>query len=188
MKTIVFTTSFLLLICSCQTKETNNRTTNTTSTDSLALLEMIKVREKAMKEKDMKTVMSQFRDDATFINSNGFYFKNKKEIESFHKKLTLNDTVGYTYKAGIATIRILSPDFALAYYPWEMDWYKLPTLKDTINWYKLSAQKDTIKEIGLMSLTAQKDNTGWKWKAITNQHTEEYFNDLKTHVNQKMIE
>jgi ketosteroid isomerase-like protein len=138
-------------------------------------VQLIEVREKAMKERDIKTVMAQFRDDATWINSQGFYFKNKTEIERFHTNLTHMDTVGYTYKAGKATVKILAPEFALIYYPWEMDWYKI------------TSPKDTLKEIGLMSLTAQKGYNGWKWRAVTNQHTKEYFDDLETHVNKEMM-
>jgi hypothetical protein len=176
MKINVFTFLCLLYISACQTKAINSRTESSGYNNSISLLQMIEVREKAMKERDIPTIITQFKDNATWINSGGFYFRNKKEIEQFHTTLTRIDTFGYIYKAGKTTINILSPEFALVYYPWEMDWYKI------------ASPKDTVKEVGLMSLTAQKDTSGWKWRAITNQHTYEYFDDLKTHINKQMIE
>jgi ketosteroid isomerase-like protein len=38
-----------------------------------------------MKTKDINKVMSQFSDDATFINSDGYFLATKKEIAAFHK-------------------------------------------------------------------------------------------------------
>ena len=165
----------LVLFSSCQTKKDGNKGENLRNNDSLSLLQLVMVREKAMREKDIKTIMTQFRDDATWINSGGFYFRNKHEIERFHTNLIHMDTVGYTYKAGKPTVKILNAEFAIVYYPWEMDWYRI------------ASPKDTMKEVGLMSLTAQKDHTGWKWNAVTNQHTEEYFDHLETHIFKEMI-
>lgn len=171
MKRIVFVTSFLLAIVACQTKETDHSATNSRASDSLALLEMIQVREKAMQAKDIQTVAGQFRDEATFINGGGYYFKNRSEIEKFHQLISQTQP-GYTssYQAGKATIKILSSEFAMAYYPWQIITVKtIPPL-------------DTIKGTGLMTLLAQKDKQGWKWRAITNQRTDEYFQDLETHT------
>ena len=175
MKIYLFIFLALALASSCQTKKASDKIENSRNNDSVSLLQMVQVREKAMKEKDIKTIMTQFRDDATWINSGGFYFKNKQQIERFHTNLTHMDTVGYTYKAGKPTVKILNSEFALVYYPWEMDWYRL------------ASPNDTMREVGLMSLTAQKDQTGWKWNAVTNQHTEEYFDHLETHKLNEMI-
>jgi ketosteroid isomerase-like protein len=171
MKAFVFTLLVLLLISSCQINQTNTYDRNRTSTDSLALLEMIQVREKVMQTKDIQTVVSQFREDATFINGGDYYVKNRSEIEKFQHRISQLQP-GYTsaYQAGKVTIQILSPEFALAYYPW-----KIITIKTT-------SPTDTTIGTGLMTLLAQKDNKGWKWRAITNQRTGEYFEDLETHL------
>ena len=73
-----------------------------------------------MQAKDIQTVAGQFREEATFINGGGYYFKNQSEIEKFHQLISQVQP-GYTssYQAGKATIKILSPEFASAYYPWQ---------------------------------------------------------------------
>jgi uncharacterized protein (TIGR02246 family) len=157
-------------ICfSCQNTFQKNTAENKTE-DSLYLIKMVHIREAAMKEKDIKTVMTQFAGDATFINSAGSYCANKAEITNFHQRLTESDSIGYHYKAGNVKVRILDKDNALVYYPWRMDWYWTENKNDTIE-----------KEVGLMTLSAQKRNGAWLWIAITNQHTPEYFDDLYTH-------
>ncbi|MDQ3292574.1 MAG: nuclear transport factor 2 family protein [Bacteroidota bacterium] len=170
MKRIVFASSFILVIGACQTKETNNKVINSRSADSIALINMIQVREKAMQVKDLPTVINQFREDATFINGGGYYFKGRSEIAKFHQFISQTQP-GYTskYQAGKATINILSSEFALAYYPWQ-----IITVKTT-------PPMDTIKGTGLMTLLAQKENQTWKWRAITNQRTDEYFPNLENH-------
>ena len=134
---------------------------------------MVTDRENAMREKDVPTIMSQFSDDATFINAVGLYSADKKEVEKFHNGLTRMDSISYYYLAGKVTVRILDDNNALVYYPWRMDWYNISNLIDTLR-----------KEIGLMTLSAQKRNGKWLWIAITNQHTPEYFEDLKKHKRQ----
>ena len=57
------------------------------SADSRQLAEMIAVREKAMIEKDIDTAMSQFSDDATWINSQGYFFEGKQNVLEFHSML-----------------------------------------------------------------------------------------------------
>jgi hypothetical protein len=159
----------LFFFSSCNTKTTNSAINNLPD-DSLTLVKMVLVREKAMKIKDISTIMTQFSDDATFINSQGYYCANKSEIEKFHNELTYLDSTGYYYKAGNVHVRILDSNNAIVYYPWRMDWFNTFNANDTLN-----------KEVGLMSLTAQKRNDNWFWVAITNQHTSEYFNDLIKH-------
>lgn len=162
---------FLLLYSYCSNRTDKNEK-NGLVADSVTLVTMVSEREKAMQQKDLKTIMSQFADDATFVNSGGYYSANKKEIEEFHSTLTQMDSVGYHYKAGSVQVRILDNKNALVYYPWRMDWFSNNNPLDTIN-----------KEVGLMTLTAQKRNRTWLWIAITNQHTKEYFKDLMKHKN-----
>jgi hypothetical protein len=132
------------------------------------LTKMVHDREAAMKVKDLASVMAQFADDATFINSAGYYCANKSEVELFHKNLVLRDDVGYNYLAGKVTVRLIDDKNALVYYPWQMDWFKVAT------------PKEFTKEVGLMTLSAQKRSGKWMWIAITNQHTREFFEDLTT--------
>jgi hypothetical protein len=172
-RTIILIINIFFLLCSCDTNKTNSNIRNNVTNDSLILVKMVKARENAMKIKDIATVMTQFSDDATFINSQGYYCANKREIEKFHNELTHLDSTGYYYKAGNVHVRILDTKNALVYYPWRMDWFNTSKPNDTLN-----------KEVGLMSLTAQKRNDKWLWVAITNQHTSEYFNDLIKHTDE----
>lgn len=167
-KTILFT-CITLFICSCGTPS-DNTVIHKSENDSLVLVQMVNERENAMKNKDIPAIMKQFSDDATFINAAGYYNANKKEIEFFHNNLTHMDSIGYYYKAGDVHVRILDSQNALVYYPWRMDWFQTSNIKDTIK-----------KEIGLMTLSAQKRKDKWFWIAITNQHTPEYFEDLTKH-------
>lgn len=160
-----------LVICACQISAPSHKSAKATAGDRLVILKMIQEREQGMQTKDLAKVMNQFREDATYINSGGYYFKNKSEIEKFHRGIMLSEP-GYsaTYQAGNPTINILSAEFALAYYPWQ------------IITIKTSLPADTLVGTGLMTLTAQKDTKGWKWRAITNQQTKEFFEDLETHT------
>jgi hypothetical protein len=130
---------------------------------------MVKEREKFMQEKNINALMTQFSDDATFINSAGFYCADKNEIEEFHRALAQLDSISYYYKAGNVHIRFLDSKNALVYYPWEMDWYYV------------SNPNESQAEVGLMTISAQKRIGKWWWVAITNQHTAEYFDDLTKH-------
>ena len=159
-----------LLLYSCDAGSDGTSVNYNSTNDSLALVKMVKARETAMKEKDIPAVMAQFSDDATFINSEGYYCANKAEIEAFHKGLTQSNSLGYYYTAGHVHVRILDKNNALVYYPSTMDWFKISNPNDTIE-----------KEIRLMTLTAQKRNNQWQWVAITNQQTLEYFDDLTKH-------
>ena len=136
--------------------------------DSIELVEMISARERAMIQKDIKLAMDQFSEDATWINSQGYYFEGKDNVSKFHSMLAQNDSLDYYYEVGQPRIRILDSKNALAYYSWKMFWYKKDTPKDT-----------TFKEIGLMTLNAGKSNNEWKWIAVTNQHTPWFYRDIE---------
>jgi uncharacterized protein (TIGR02246 family) len=171
MKKIIISTMLLTLVWSCESYNLDNNINSGSTADRAALVKMIREREVAMNDKDISSLMIQFSDDATFINSAGFYFTGKTEIENFHRDLIQVDTAGYFYKAGNVTVRIIDDYIALVYYPWSIDWYE-------------NSKPDVIlyKETGLMTLVAQKRAEKWLWIAITNQHTPEFFNDLIKHT------
>ncbi len=169
--------------------------------DSLTLVKMVRDRAIAREKHDITAELSQFSDDATFINSDGLLLPDKKAIEKHLKEINSSDDSSETfeinlseikpptgvllhrnfkgkwidlcdhYTAGNIKIRIIDKNNALAYYPWRIDSFLCSNPKDTI-----------ISEIGLMTLSAQKRNDQWFWIAITNQHTPEYFNDLDKHI------
>lgn len=153
---------------SCQKEVSTSTKQQSIQADSLELVKMISEREKAMIRKDINSAMSQFSDNVTWINSQGYFFQGKPEVLNFHNMLAENDSLDYYYKAGIPRIRILDTNNALAYYSWKMFWYKKVTPADTVN-----------KEIGLMTLTAKKYDGNWKWIAITNQHTPWFYNKIE---------
>jgi hypothetical protein len=161
----IFLVFSVLCLLSCKEGEFNK---NVKSADSLALIEMISDREHAMIQKDIDAAMSQFSEDVTWINSQGYYFKGKAEVLKFHNMLAGNDTLDYYYEAGKPRVRIIDNNNAIAYYSWKMFWYKKLTPTDTIN-----------KEIGLMTLTAKKFDNDWKWIAITNQHTPWFYDKVE---------
>ncbi len=158
----------ILSLFSCEHKVSTTKNELSTKIDSLKLIKMISQREKAMINKDIKTAMSQFSEDITWINSQGYYFEGKNEVLKFHNMLAENDSLDYYYEAGIPKVRIINQNNALTYYSWKMFWYKRENPKDTIN-----------KEIGLMTLTAKKYDTIWKWIAITNQHTPWFYEEIE---------
>ena len=135
--------------------------------DSLTIDSMIRIRERAMINKDIASAMTQFSDHATWINSQGYYFEGKKHILEFHNMLAGNDSLDYYYKAGKPKIRIIDSNNALAYYGWKMFWYKKEVPTDT-----------TYREIGLMTLTAHKTDRTWQWIAVTNQHTPWFYEEI----------
>ena len=159
---------FVLAFFSCKKENLSAIIHQSTKIDSLQLVKMISERESAMIEKDIDSAMSQFSDDITWINSQGYYFEGKKEVLKFHNMLADNDSLDYYYEAGIPRIRMIDFDNALAYYSWKMFWYKKEVPTDTIT-----------KEIGLMTLTARKTKDNWKWIAITNQHTPWFYNEIE---------
>lgn len=68
--------------------------------------------------------MSQFDEDATWINSQGYFFEGKGNVLEFHQMLAGNDSLDYFYEAGVPRIRILDSSNAIAYYSWKMFWYE----------------------------------------------------------------
>lgn len=136
--------------------------------DISSLTHMIQERESFMIKKDIDQVMSQFSDDVTWINSQGYYFVGKEEVRKFHEYLAGNDSLDYKYKAGEPLVRIVDSLNAIAYYSWEMLWYKKGNVQDTVN-----------DEIGLMTLNANKINDQWKWIAVTNQHTPWFYEKIE---------
>ncbi len=168
-KRIFFITYFFFLFCSCYINNSHNSTKNI-CLDSILLRKMVNEREKAMKNKDLATLMLQFSDDATFINTSGYYYSSKKEIKKFHERLLFIDSVSYHYQVGNIHVRLLDPRNALVYYTWQMLWFYNTNPKDTVR-----------KEVGLMTLSAQKRDKQWYWIAITNQNTPQFFQDIQTH-------
>ncbi|MGE0439075.1 MAG: DUF4440 domain-containing protein [Gemmatimonadales bacterium] len=136
--------------------------------DSLHLVAMIAARERAMVEGDVEGALSQFADDATWINSQGYYFAGKSEVAKFHAMLAGNDSLGYAYQAGHPLVRVLDGRTAVAYYSWRMTWYRRAQPADT-----------TFHEIGLMTLIARRGAAGWRWVAVTNQHTPDFALDIE---------
>jgi uncharacterized protein (TIGR02246 family) len=92
--------------------------------DVRILKQMILVREQAMREKDVDTVMSQFSRDATWINSQGYYFEGKQSVLEFHGMLAETNPLDYRYEAGEARVRLLDSSNALVYYAWKMLWHE----------------------------------------------------------------
>ena len=121
-----------------------------------------------MVEKDINAITSQFDTTAVFINGGGYYYKGIDEIRTFHESMFHNDSLTYTYKIGQPLINMVQPNTAVIYYPWQQLW----TMKKD--------KSDTLHEVGLMTIIAVKNNT-WRWKAITNQRTKEFFMDLRDH-------
>jgi len=129
---------------------------------------MISLREQAMINKDIEVAMEQFSENPTWINSQGYYFSGREEVRKFHGMLAGNDSLDYYYEAGTPRIRITDANNALAYYSWKMFWLRKDNPVDT-----------TFKEIGLMTLNAQKDNGTWQWIAVTNQHTPWFYPEIE---------
>lgn len=128
--------------------------------DSLELADMIVVRERAMIAKDLATIARQFADDVTWLNAGGVFLEGKPTVTEFHRELLQDDSVGYRYEAGKTRVRLTDADNAIVYYPWKMFWYRRATPGDTVN-----------REIGIMTLSAQRRAGAWRWIAVTNQHT-----------------
>jgi uncharacterized protein (TIGR02246 family) len=158
----------LLIVCSSSIAAAEN-VENTAEKDSLVLAGMIEVREQAMINKDIDTAMSQFSEDITWINSQGYFFEGKQSVLEFHNMLANDNPLDYLYEAGKPRIRITSPDSAIAYYSWKMLWFE-----------KGHPEAISKKEIGLMTLSAQKKDGIWRWIAVTNQHTPWFYEEIET--------
>lgn len=121
-----------------------------------------------MIERDVDAAVAQFSDDATWINSQGYFFEGLDSVRGFHRMLAENDTTTYTYVAGEPRIRVLDDANALAYYPWRMVWVRRDAPADTV-----------MDEVGLMTLSARKHTEGWRWVAVTNQHTPWFYDTIE---------
>jgi len=73
------------------------------------------------------------------------------------------------HEAGVPRIRILDSSNAIAYYSWKMFWYE-----------KGAPQHIVTREIGLMTLSAQKRDGRWYWVAVTNQHTPSFYEAIES--------
>lgn len=161
--------SFLLsLLIAMGCVADSSDTSLVSGSDTEILVTMIADREKAMIEKDIDAAMAQFSDDATWINSQGYYFEGKYELAKFHRMLAEDESRDYYYEAGEAKIRIIDPTNAIVYYSWKMFWFDPSNPTDT-----------THKEIGLMTLNAQKQDGLWHWIAVTNQHTPWFYQTIE---------
>ena len=169
MKNLMFV--FLLVLASCQgnTPDSAPNGADLEEIVSTRLMDMISVREKAMIEKDIATAMSQFDEDATWINSQGYFFEGKSSVLEFHQMLAGNDSRDYLYEAGVPKIRVLDSSNAIAYYSWKMFWYEKGAPQNVVN-----------REIGLMTLSAQKRDGRWYWVAVTNQHTPSFYEVIES--------
>lgn len=137
--------------------------------DKQKISKMITTREKAMISKNLEPIMDQFSENATWINSQGYYFEGKAVIKDFHKMMFNNDSLDYEYIAGTPRVRVLDNRNAIAYYGWQMIWINRTNRRDTVK-----------REIGLMTLTAQKADSAWQWQAVTNQHTPWFYKEIST--------
>ncbi|THV61040.1 hypothetical protein EZV76_01540 [Flagellimonas alvinocaridis] len=70
-------------VLSCQNQNETVPLTNTREQDSLELIQMVADRETAMIQKDMALAMGRFTEDATWINSQGYYFEGREGLKSF---------------------------------------------------------------------------------------------------------
>ncbi len=159
---------FLVIWISCEQNNSPTLHSQVAPNDSLVLAKMIRIRKEAMITKDIPTAMSQFSEDATWINSQGYYFEGKAEVSKFHDMLSGNDSLDYYYEAGKPKIRVLDSKNAIVYYSWKMFWYKKKVPSDT-----------TFREVGLMTLNAHKQKDRWLWKAVTNQHTPWFYHEIE---------
>lgn len=140
------------------------------ASDSLILLNMVQTQQFAMQRKDLPSVMKPIADDASLVNPAGYFYANKREIQSYYNTMNHLDTITYNYSSGNVDLRMLDGNNALIFYPWEMDWFNIN-----------QAGKILYKEYGLVSAIAQKRNTTWELISITNQHTPEFFKELYDH-------
>lgn len=195
--TKILTMLLFFLLSSCKINTTDSETKDAFNRDSLILVNMVRVRAAAREKNDIITEMSQFSADATFISGSGSYLGSKEEIDSHlntkkdssrYFEINLDESKPPTgvklyknikyrevdrrshYKIGNVKVRILDQNNALVYYPWRIDAYIFSNPQDTI-----------FTETGLMTLSAQKRKGKWFWVAITNQLTEDFFQDLEKH-------
>jgi len=136
--------------------------------DIAALEQMIHDRETAMIDHDVEAALSQFAEDATWVNSQGYYFVGIDSVREFHRYLAQNTERDYEYIAGEPLVRLLDETNAVVYYGWRMIWHE-PGNRDNV----------ITDEIGIMTLTAQQRNGEWKWVAVTVQHTPYFYEEIE---------
>ncbi len=136
--------------------------------DIVALEQMIHDREAAMIDHDIDAALTQFADNATWVNSQGYYFVGLDMIREFHRYLAENSERDYEYTAGEPRVRLLDGSNAIVYYGWRMLWHE-PDNRDNV----------ITDEIGIMTLTAQKRDGDWKWVAVTVQHTPYFYETIE---------
>lgn len=161
----------LVVLASC---ESNDSCSGAVSADvdhdvTKHLVDMVAAREKAMIEKDVETAMSQFDERATWVNSQGYFFEGKSNVLEFHKMLAASNPLDYLYEAGEPRVRVLDDSNAIVYYAWKMFWYERGEPEHIVN-----------REIGLMTLSAQKRAGRWYWVAVTNQHTPSFYEAIES--------
>lgn len=136
--------------------------------DIAALEQMIHDRAIAMADHDIDAALSQFAEDATWVNSQGYYFVGHEMITQFHRYLAQNAERDYLYTAGEPLVRLLDETNAIVYYGWRMLWHEPGDRENIIN-----------DEIGIMTLTAQKRDGEWQWVAVTVQHTPYFYEEIE---------
>lgn len=151
--------AMLLIVAS--TSVGNAQLTKQSQADSLALVQMVADRENAMNHRDMQTLLSQYSDDFTFINTAGSYLT-RPDMPKFDSVLYAYDST--RYRGGKVNVRLLDSTNALVYYAWQVDRYR--------------AVNPLLNEIGLMTLSAQKRSGRWVWVAMTNQSTPRFIEDV----------
>ena len=85
LKTLYILLILHILISGCDS--TPEQRTAPGETDIEILTTMISFREQAMATNDVAAAMMHFADDATWINSQGYYFEGRDELENFHRML-----------------------------------------------------------------------------------------------------
>lgn len=157
-----------LLVCLLQPVVADQALSPEAASNIEALTNMVSQREHAMQAKNASLAMEQFSDDATWINSQGYYFEGKSAVAKFHTMLTQDPQRDYHYEAGSPRIRLLDLSNAIVYYSWKMTWFERENPEKVIN-----------PEVGLMTLTAQKRDGKWYWVAITVQHTPWFYQSIE---------
>jgi uncharacterized protein (TIGR02246 family) len=138
------------------------------ASDLETLTNMVTQRERAMQAKNASQAMEQFSDDATWVNSQGYYFEGKSAVAKFHAMLTQDPQRDYHYEVGTPRVRLLDSSNAIVYYSWKMTWFERGDPEEIIN-----------PEVGLMTLNAQKRDGKWYWVAITVQHTPWFYQSIE---------
>jgi len=141
------------------------------ASDVERLTDMIRVRGNAMRDRNIDLAMSQFSPDATWVNSQGYYFEGKKVLRQFHQMLMSRKELDYRYMAGSPRVRLIDADNAIVYYGWKMPWFKRDSPQEIVN-----------DETGLMTLNAQRRKGQWMWIAVTVQHTPWFYETIEPEV------